>query len=222
MLRLIVEASIHWMEIGLPMKELKIVLYQRDTKEISKVNKILVDLFKQMRKKTNELAMKNVSCLEKLFKIEFQRKSYFTVDLLWKNLYLLYFFEPKEYNILNFSWVRIWECLCLSDCLFFFLSVGTKYFGGSLKTCGNFRNSPIWLRFSTLAPWVNIWGILLNILLYRKASSSMTFIWRMHLGIMKLLQWSQNQSRWFDLTIKFTTNNKKLTPRKHSRITFTR
>eukprot|EP00111_Clytia_hemisphaerica_P017752 TCONS_00052511-protein len=59
MLRLIVEASIHWMEIGLPMKELKIVLYQRDTSEVSKVNKILVDLFEEMRQKTNKLAMKN-------------------------------------------------------------------------------------------------------------------------------------------------------------------
>ena len=36
MMRLIIETAIHWMQIGLPLKLLKIVVFARDLKKISK------------------------------------------------------------------------------------------------------------------------------------------------------------------------------------------
>ena len=49
MLRLIVETAIHWMQIGLPLKILKIVVFSRDNKELDK-NPLLA-YYKELKQK---------------------------------------------------------------------------------------------------------------------------------------------------------------------------
>ena len=51
--------------------------------------------------------------------------------------------------ILNFSWARIWQCLCIC------VSVCPKTLGHA----GDFKNCRVWLKFCTLVCWVNIWGL---------------------------------------------------------------
>ena len=60
MLRLIVEAAIHWMQIGLPMKELKIVLYQNKTESINQTNQILLDYFESLKHQNLEATIQRV------------------------------------------------------------------------------------------------------------------------------------------------------------------
>ena len=60
MLRLIVEAAIHWMQIGLPIKELKIVLFQNKTEAINETNQILVDYFDSLKQQNLETTLQRV------------------------------------------------------------------------------------------------------------------------------------------------------------------
>lgn len=60
MLRLIVEAAIHWMQIGLPIKELKIVLFQNKTESINETNQILVDYFDSLKQQNLETTLQRV------------------------------------------------------------------------------------------------------------------------------------------------------------------
>jgi len=49
MLRLIVTTAIHWIRVGLPLKLLKIVLFQRETEVINNENQKLVDHFEKLK-----------------------------------------------------------------------------------------------------------------------------------------------------------------------------
>ena len=54
MIRLIVEAAIHWMQIGLPLKCLKVVVYTRHPSQPDKSVLELVKYFNALKKKWNK------------------------------------------------------------------------------------------------------------------------------------------------------------------------
>ena len=49
MLKLLVNAAIHWMKAGLPLRSLKIVIFSRNIDKINKADQPLFDLFQKLK-----------------------------------------------------------------------------------------------------------------------------------------------------------------------------
>ncbi len=49
MLKLLMDAAIHWMKAGLPLRSLRIVIFSRNIDNISKADQPLFDLFQKLK-----------------------------------------------------------------------------------------------------------------------------------------------------------------------------
>ena len=66
MLRLLINAAIHWMKAGLPLRSLKIVIFSRNIDKINKGDQPLFDLFQKL-KENHEKEEKQAKEVDGLF-----------------------------------------------------------------------------------------------------------------------------------------------------------
>ena len=59
MLKLLVDAAVHWMKAGLPLRSLKIVIFSRNIDNISKADQPVFDLFQELKSSHEQKEIKN-------------------------------------------------------------------------------------------------------------------------------------------------------------------